>query len=277
MTIEQIQAFGLVVNDELLKRLALDNVEELCVCAKSKQGLIKSLEEIDELKPYFNKITKYYNSRVKDFKDALILAMAAIEVAVDDEGEDEKFYVNRVESRIKSLESLKAKCWRKGLMPDEIKTGIYDIAGARIILDYEDKIDSVRAALHDVKDFSWSYEEDEDGKVYEKHTKDYIRTPKANGYRGFHLTPEVFVKHRSIPVEIQIRTSGMHLWADMEHKLNFKPIFPGSIDEKEQQRQFDEFKKASELLAALDKIFVDIKNVRTPDKIVQKDDDAAAK
>lgn len=278
MTIEQIEEFGLTINEELLQRLGVDSVEELCTCARSKPelDLIERLEELDELKPYFAKITKYYDSRIGDFEDALTLATATIAVAINDKhrAESEKFFVSYVKSRIKTLKSLKEKCWRKGLMPNEISTGIYDIAGARIILDYVDKIDAVREALHDADGFSWSYEEDEDGGRHEKHTKNYIDHPKENGYRGFHLTPEVIVKHKHVPVEIQIRTNGQNLWASMEHKLNFKPIFPGSIDEEEQRRQFNQFKEAAELLAALDKIFVDIRNVRTPDKVVPKENDS---
>ena len=56
--------------------------------------------------------------------------------------------------------------------------------------------------------------------------KDYILEPKKNGYRSFHLVMGVPVYHTDgkeyYPVEIQIRTLTMDLWASMEHRIIYK-------------------------------------------------------
>lgn len=56
--------------------------------------------------------------------------------------------------------------------------------------------------------------------------KDYVKDPKPSGYRSLHLVVEIpvfmstGVKH--MPVEIQVRTIGMDMWASLEHKLRYK-------------------------------------------------------
>lgn len=56
--------------------------------------------------------------------------------------------------------------------------------------------------------------------------KDYIREPKPSGYRSLHLIVKVpvFLSSRVeiVPVEVQIRTIAMDLWASLEHKIHYK-------------------------------------------------------
>lgn len=56
--------------------------------------------------------------------------------------------------------------------------------------------------------------------------KDYIKNPKENGYRSLHLIVMVtvyFSDHKcDVPVEIQLRTIAMELWAALEHQLRYK-------------------------------------------------------
>jgi len=56
--------------------------------------------------------------------------------------------------------------------------------------------------------------------------KDYIQHPKENGYRSLHIVVSipVFLADRVevTPVEIQIRTIGMDMWASLEHKIRYK-------------------------------------------------------
>ena len=53
--------------------------------------------------------------------------------------------------------------------------------------------------------------------------KDYIETPKENGYRSLHMVIRVPVyfmnKKQLVPVELQIRTLAMDLWASLEHQI----------------------------------------------------------
>src|SRR5699024_3746088 len=56
--------------------------------------------------------------------------------------------------------------------------------------------------------------------------KDYIMNPKDNGYRSLHIVVSipVFLANsvEKVPVEIQIRTIGMDMWASLEHKIRYK-------------------------------------------------------
>ena len=56
--------------------------------------------------------------------------------------------------------------------------------------------------------------------------KDYIKNPKPNGYRSYHMIVEVpvFFSKGKTPMraEVQIRTNGMDFWATLEHQLRYK-------------------------------------------------------
>ena len=64
----------------------------------------------------------------------------------------------------------------------------------------------------------------DDIKVIE--VKDYIKNPKPNGYRSYHMIVEIpvfFAKGKTpMRVEPQIRTNGMDFWATLEHQLRYK-------------------------------------------------------
>ena len=59
--------------------------------------------------------------------------------------------------------------------------------------------------------------------------KDYIQTPKKNGYRSLHMVIRVPVyfmnKKQMVPVELQIRTLAMDLWASLEHDIKYKSLY----------------------------------------------------
>jgi putative GTP pyrophosphokinase len=55
--------------------------------------------------------------------------------------------------------------------------------------------------------------------------KDYIRTPKPNGYRSLHIIlrfPPNAARRREILAEVQLRTIAMDCWASLEHQLKYK-------------------------------------------------------
>lgn len=124
--------------------------------------------------------------------------------------------IENVKSRIKSTESLINKILRNGVEPTlpSIKKNIRDIAGIRITC----------AFIADIYRISEMLQNQNDVKVLE--CKDYINNPKPNGYRSLHLIIEipVFLSDRVdlMPVEIQIRTIAMDLWASLEHKIYYK-------------------------------------------------------
>lgn len=145
------------------------------------------------------------------------------EVATKLENLDAEFQLNynhnpihHMDGRMKSPESLVGKMQKKGL-ERTVKTltdNVFDIAGLRVITNYIEDIYTIERLLTHQSDVT----------VLKR--KDYVETPKASGYRSLHLvvTVPVFLSTGVVdtPVEIQIRTVGMDMWASLEHKLRYK-------------------------------------------------------
>ncbi|MFL2018835.1 GTP pyrophosphokinase [Weissella hellenica] len=124
--------------------------------------------------------------------------------------------IHHIDGRMKDPQSLVGKIKKKNLAPNvaAVKNNIFDIAGLRVITNYIDDIYTVEKLLS----------QQDDVEVIKR--KDYIKNPKASGYRSLHLVVKVPVfkalEVESIPVEIQIRTIGMDMWASLEHELRYK-------------------------------------------------------
>ena len=58
------------------------------------------------------------------------------------------------------------------------------------------------------------------------YVKDYIKNPKPNGYKSYHMVVTIPIYLSEGPVdtkvEIQIRTVAMDFWASLEHKIYYK-------------------------------------------------------
>jgi putative GTP pyrophosphokinase len=124
--------------------------------------------------------------------------------------------IEHVNSRLKSPESILEKAQRKGLTIDTavIRDRIHDIAGIRITCSFLSDIYKIREMLARQVDLTVIAE------------RDYVASPKANGYTSLHLIVSipVFMSDRveQVPVEIQIRTIAMDFWASLEHKIYYK-------------------------------------------------------
>ncbi len=123
--------------------------------------------------------------------------------------------IHHIESRLKSVECASEKLPRRGLTPTaENLTKLNDIAGVRVICSY----------VKDVYDIADVFLRQEGVVLLQK--KDYIETPKANGYRSLHLIASIPVclskETRQVPVEIQLRTISMNMWASLEHEVSYK-------------------------------------------------------
>ncbi len=59
--------------------------------------------------------------------------------------------------------------------------------------------------------------------------KDYIRCPKVNGYRSYHIIIEVPVffsdRKENMRVEVQIRTIAMDFWASLDHQMKIRRMW----------------------------------------------------
>ena len=80
--------------------------------------------------------------------------------------------------------------------------------------------------------------------------KDYIKTPKENGYRSFHIIVSIPVffanRKENIKVEVQFRTIAMDFWASLEHTMKYKK----DIDDADTIMR--ELKECADVIASTD-------------------------
>ena len=124
--------------------------------------------------------------------------------------------IHHIEYRIKTLDSIIDKLHRRGLEVtiDNIYAHIQDVAGIRVICNYLDDIYYLRSLLTRSESYTVLRE------------VDYIKQPKDTGYRSLHLIVNVPIVISEgtmvLPVEIQLRTIAMDMWASLEHELRYK-------------------------------------------------------
>ena len=124
--------------------------------------------------------------------------------------------IEHVKSRLKRPSSIARKLEKKGLEPtiENALKYIDDIAGVRIVCQFQDDIYKVAEVI---KKF-------ENIRIVQ--IKDYIKEPKANGYRSYHMHVEIPVRmlhgEEMVKVEFQLRTVAMDFWASLEHKIRYK-------------------------------------------------------
>ncbi|MBQ8170389.1 MAG: GTP pyrophosphokinase family protein [Oscillospiraceae bacterium] len=148
--------------------------------------------------------------------------------------------IHHIEDRLKSPRSIMEKLQRKGkpFNSENARAMLNDIAGVRVICNYIEDIYAVAEFLTKQDD------------VTLLKTKDYIKSPKPNGYRSLHLviqTP-VFLSDGKelVNVEVQIRTIAMDFWASLEHQLKYK------TDSEVSAELAQQLKDCAETIAATD-------------------------
>lgn len=131
--------------------------------------------------------------------------------------------IHHMQSRMKSIQSMMEKLARRNA-PRSITSAVEnltDIAGIRVICSYLQDVYTVAELLTCQDD------------IHLIKVRDYIKTPKPNGYRSLHLVIEipVFLSEGRVlvPVEVQIRTIAMDFWASLEHSLRYKAL--GTVPE----------------------------------------------
>ncbi|MDO5135169.1 MAG: GTP pyrophosphokinase family protein [Eubacteriales bacterium] len=122
--------------------------------------------------------------------------------------------IEQVSGRVKSVSSILEKMQRKGIPMERMEEEVEDIAGIRIICQFEEDIDTVASIIQKRED------------MVIKSEKNYLKHIKQSGYRSYHLiiyyTVETLNGPRRLQAEIQIRTMAMNFWATIEHSLQYK-------------------------------------------------------
>lgn len=187
---------------------------------------------------------KKYHELITPYQDAMSILIERIQLldhSLYEESDMEQKAIHHIESRIKSQESIEEKLKKLNLAvnKENAMETLKDIAGIRVVCFFESDIYKLVDVLKRQNIFIWIKE------------KNYIKNPKPNGYRSFHVILAVPLYYLDVteyfPVEIQFRSMAMDLWASMEHRICYKKDKDGVLRE--------EFLKYAEELERLEKNF----------------------
>lgn len=126
--------------------------------------------------------------------------------------------VREMTYRLKTPASIGGKLLHKGLpvSPASAGSALHDVAGLRVVLETTAQVYRFAERLA------------ASPSVELLDTRDYIETPKPSGYRSLHLLLRVPVtlerRQLFVPVEVQLRTVHMDIWASIEHDIIYKPV-----------------------------------------------------
>ncbi|MDF2888605.1 MAG: RelA/SpoT domain protein [Lacrimispora sp.] len=158
-----------------------------------------------------------YLSFIQPYEDALNSIQVRVDVLNKDYRRKKLNYpIHHVQYRLKQKESIENKLIKcgKDTTTDAARNCLTDIGGIRVICYFVRDIYGIVDLLRKQTDIVVIKE------------SDYIKDPKANGYRSYHIVFGVPVYHTDgmeyYPVEVQLRTMAMDLWASMEHRICYK-------------------------------------------------------
>jgi len=200
-------------------------------------------EGFDKMKDMFNNYQEFmmmYNCAIREVR-------TKFEVLNDDFSVTYKRNpIEMIKSRIKKPMSILEKLKRRNypLTMESILNNLNDVAGVRVICSFID----------DIYDVAQMFARQDDITIIE--IKDYIKNPKKNGYRSYHMIIEVPVffsdKKQNMRVEVQLRTIAMDFWASLEHKMKYKK----NIENVESLEK--ELKECADIIAMTDEKMQDI-------------------
>ena len=156
----------------------------------NRLGILNVKEELEDrslhyLDPVgYNEISKMLSERAGE--EFLASVSGVIEQRLEESGIEGA----TIKRRVKSIYGI----YRKTIMQNKSFDEIYDIYAVRIILDTLAECYSTLGLIHDMYH------------PLPNRFKDYISTPKPNGYQSLHTT---VIGHEGIPFEVQIRTRKM--------------------------------------------------------------------
>lgn len=158
----------------------------------------------------FQQVMMHYTCAIREVKTKLEVLNDELSV------KNQRNPIEMIKSRVKKPLSIVEKLQRRGLEVslESMVKNLDDVAGVRIICSFVDDIYEVAEMLV----------RQDDVKVIA--VKDYIKNPKPNGYRSYHLVlsvPVFLSDHKElVRVEVQLRTIAMDFWASLEHQIHYK-------------------------------------------------------
>ncbi|HIX14062.1 MAG TPA: GTP pyrophosphokinase family protein [Candidatus Anaerofilum faecale] len=182
----------------------------------------------------FNELMMKYNSAIREVQTKLQILNDELSLR------GRANPIDSIRTRVKKPLSIAEKLRRRGkeVSVEAIFENLNDVAGIRVICPFIDDIYAVADMLARQDDITVLA------------VKDYIKNPKPNGYRSYHMIVEVpvFFSNYKQPmrVEVQIRTVAMDFWASLEHQMRYK-------NNSEASRSIcDDLKKCADTIARTD-------------------------
>ena len=214
---------------------------ELVQSAVNAPGVIEIPDSFLSEAKQFRELMMMYTCAIREVKTKL-------EVLNDDLAvRYQRNPIQMIKSRVKKPASILEKMKRRGypVSVGSISENLYDVAGIRVICSFVDDIYMIAEMLARQDD------------VEVLMVKDYIRCPKVNGYRSYHMIIRIPVffsdRKEKMRVEVQIRTIAMDFWASLDHQMKYKRDMDdaGEISE--------ELKECAEIIAQTDRKMLSIR------------------
>ena len=200
------------VREDKRKRIALESIEVYAPLA-NRLGMGKLKGEIEDAAFPFAFPEEYIQIEeiIKEKKELYKKYLTEVCEELEKELKKNKIKFIKIDYRIKHIYSLFKKLMRYDMDIEKI----YDIVALRVIVENIEDCYRVLGIVHSI----W--------KPLPGRIKDYIATPKPNGYRSLHTT--IFTGSGGI-AEIQIRTQEMH--AEAEYGIAAHFAFKEYTDKK---------------------------------------------
>ena len=189
----------------------------------------------------FQQVMMMYTCAIREVKTKLEVLNDELSVR------NQRNPIEMIKSRVKKPMSIVEKLQRRGLpiSLESMVDHLDDVAGIRVICSFVDDIYEVADMLVRQDDITVVA------------IKDYIKNPKTNGYRSYHMIVEIPVFFsdckKPMRVEVQIRTIAMDFWASLDHQLKYKKEV---VNEKEIS---EELRQCAEVIAQTDQKMYEIR------------------
>ena len=222
-------------------RINMNPNSELVQSVVNVPDLVQVPDQLVSMAHQFQEAMMMYTCAIREVKTKLEVLNDELSVR------NQRNPIERIKSRVKKPISIVEKLHRKGktISVESMMENLDDIAGIRVICSFVDDIYQVASMLTSQDDITLIT------------IKDYIKNPKPNGYRSYHMIVEIPVffsnEKRQLRVEVQIRTIAMDFWASLEHQLRYKKDFDGAKESSE------ELKECAEVIAQTDKKMLSIR------------------
>ena len=189
----------------------------------------------------FQQVMMMYTCAIREVKTKLEVLNDELSVR------NQRNPIEMIKSRVKKPMSIVEKLQRRGLpiSLESMVDHLDDVAGIRVICSFVDDIYEVADMLVRQDDITVVA------------IKDYIKNPKPNGYRSYHMIVEIPVFFsdckKPMRVKVQIRTIAMDFWASLDHQLKYKKEV---VNEKEIS---EELRQCAEVIAQTDQKMYEIR------------------